>query len=313
MIFFSIIIPNYNHEEYLEDRILSILNQTYNNFEIILLDDNSNDNSKAIIHKYKNYPQVTHVLFNEINSGSPFKQWKKGIELAKGDWIWIAESDDIAEKYFLEKMMILVQKNPAVSFAYCDAYIKDEITAGNYLEVFSDIKNKKFQTDKWKYTYISPGEKELNESLKWMCTVNNVSSVLFNKKHFLETIDQIQQYRYHGDWMLYILLAQKGNIAYTSETLNTYRDHPKNHSKADNYIQNSKKECFAILNYLLQQVNITQKKELINYFTKYYVGFGLIKEKGFAKKGLFRAYRKINKALAFKVLFRLLKNRMKTI
>ena len=98
----SVIVPNYNHASYLKQRIDSILNQTFQDFEVIILDDCSTDNSLEVLSHYKNHNKVSHCVFNDTNSGSTFKQWDKGIQLAKGEWIWIAESDDWAEPEFLE-------------------------------------------------------------------------------------------------------------------------------------------------------------------------------------------------------------------
>jgi len=102
--FVSVIIPNYCHSRYLDERLTSVLNQTYPYFEIIILDDCSPDNgaSKAVIEKYRENPHVSHIIYNEVNSGSPFKQWQKGFDLAKGDYIWIAESDDSCDCRLLE-------------------------------------------------------------------------------------------------------------------------------------------------------------------------------------------------------------------
>ena len=101
----SVIVPNYNYEQYLPERIDSILNQTYTDFELILLDDASTDGSATLIEKYKDNPHVSHVVINEENSGSPFRQWMKGIVLARGEWVWIAEADDLCEPAFLETCM----------------------------------------------------------------------------------------------------------------------------------------------------------------------------------------------------------------
>src|SRR3954470_8154701 len=101
----SVIVPNYNHSRYLKKRIESILNQTFQNFEIILLDDCSTDKSREIIEQYRNHPKVSHIIINERNSGSTFRQWDKGLQYAKCDWIWIAESDDFSDKYFLSTMV----------------------------------------------------------------------------------------------------------------------------------------------------------------------------------------------------------------
>ena len=101
----SVIIPNYNHDKYLDVRIQSILNQTYQDFEIIILDDCSTDNSKAVIERYRDNDHVSHIVYNEKNSGTTFKQWEKGIELAKGDLLWIAESDDSCDCNFLDSLI----------------------------------------------------------------------------------------------------------------------------------------------------------------------------------------------------------------
>ena len=107
----SVIVPNYNHAAFLHDRISSILNQSYQNFELIILDDCSTDNSLAIIEQFKEEKAVSHVILNTKNSGSTFKQWEKGLNLAKGEYIWIAESDDFADRQFLERAVEILDEN----------------------------------------------------------------------------------------------------------------------------------------------------------------------------------------------------------
>jgi glycosyltransferase involved in cell wall biosynthesis len=77
----SVIIPNYNHSLYLKQRIDSVLNQTFQDFELIILDDCSSDSSKEIIEQYRQNPKVSQIIFNQINSGSVFKQWAEGNHL----------------------------------------------------------------------------------------------------------------------------------------------------------------------------------------------------------------------------------------
>ena len=98
----SVIVPNYNYARYLKARIDSILNQTFQDFELILLDDCSTDNSAEVLEGYRTHPLVAHLVVNTQNTGSPFAQWFRGIGLAQGEYIWIAESDDLAEPTFLE-------------------------------------------------------------------------------------------------------------------------------------------------------------------------------------------------------------------
>lgn len=97
----SVIVPNYNHAPYLKERLDSIYQQTYQNIEVILLDDFSSDNSVEVLKQYaRKYPHNTRLIVNEENSGKVFRQWNKGLSLAKGELIWIAESDDYCDVNF---------------------------------------------------------------------------------------------------------------------------------------------------------------------------------------------------------------------
>ena len=112
----SIIIPNYNHARFLDERMQSVLGQTYQNFEVIILDDRSTDNSREVIEKYRSNPKVRKILFNDTNSGSPFRQWKKGMELASGD---------SCEPTFLESLVPCFA-DEHVAFAFCRTTKVDE-------------------------------------------------------------------------------------------------------------------------------------------------------------------------------------------
>jgi glycosyltransferase involved in cell wall biosynthesis len=99
----SVIVPNYNHSQFLSERLDSIINQTYKDFELIILDDASTDNSIDVINQYLNkYPELIRFQPSTNNSGSPFVQWDNGIKLAKGEFVWIAESDDVAPTKLFE-------------------------------------------------------------------------------------------------------------------------------------------------------------------------------------------------------------------
>src|SRR5436190_523139 len=118
----SVVIPNYNHAEYLKQRIDSVLTQTYADIEVIILDDCSTDNSRAIIESYRGHEKISHIVFNEQNSGNTFQQWDKGIQLTKGEYIWIAESDDWCEITLLETIINGLQQNTDCVLGYCQSY-----------------------------------------------------------------------------------------------------------------------------------------------------------------------------------------------
>lgn len=102
--FISVVIPNYCHSKYLTQRIESVLNQTYQNFEVIILDDCSPDNglSRFVIEKFRDNFRVSYIIYNEENTGNTFMQKEKGIRVAKGDLCWIAKSDDCCELNMLK-------------------------------------------------------------------------------------------------------------------------------------------------------------------------------------------------------------------
>jgi glycosyltransferase involved in cell wall biosynthesis len=114
----SVVIPNYNHARYLRQRIETVLRQTFQDFELILLDDCSTDESRSILSNYARDPRV-RLEFNDVNSGSTFKQWNKGVRLARGEYVWIAESDDYAEDRLLRQFVSVLEADPEVAYVYC--------------------------------------------------------------------------------------------------------------------------------------------------------------------------------------------------
>src|ERR1700722_7019269 len=100
----SVVIPNYNHARFLTRRIETVLQQTFQDFEVILLDDCSTDESRTILSSYAKNSKV-RVEFNSLNSGSAFKQWNKGVGMARGEYVWIAESDDYADERLVERLI----------------------------------------------------------------------------------------------------------------------------------------------------------------------------------------------------------------
>jgi glycosyltransferase involved in cell wall biosynthesis len=116
----SVIVPNYNHAPFLRQRIDTVLTQTFQDFELILLDDCSIDDSRFILSSYVSDTRV--LEFNATNSGSTFKQWNKGVRLAHGQYIWIAESDDYADPHFLESFVAVLESKPEVVFASCRSW-----------------------------------------------------------------------------------------------------------------------------------------------------------------------------------------------
>lgn len=214
----SVIVPNFNHARFLPMRFDSILQQTFQNFEIIVLDDCSTDNSKEIIERYRTNSKIARVVYNSKNSGSPFKQWKKGIKLAQGKYVWIAESDDFAEPIFLEKMVALLQNGNGL--AYCRSSDVDE--NGN-------VKSNFFWADgldenRWKSSYQNNGTDEIKNYLVYRCTIPNASACVF-QKNLAPLKCGFDKMRYCGDWLFWIKLLENSTVAFDASTLNHFRHH----------------------------------------------------------------------------------------
>mgnify|MGYP000545476786 CR=1 FL=1 len=107
----SVIVPVYNVQEMLEECILSILNQTYEDFEIILINDGSTDSSGEICDYYKAKDSRVRVIHNH-NKGVSFSR-NCGLQTAKGEYIAFCDSDDTYESIFLERMVSTIEKSRA--------------------------------------------------------------------------------------------------------------------------------------------------------------------------------------------------------
>lgn len=259
----SIIIPNYNHEKFLAERIESVLSQTFQDFEIIIIDDASTDLSREVLKNYSNQPQISHFIINGENSGSPFGNWYKGIKLAVGKYIWIAETDDFAESFFLERTIFEIQNKENTVLVYTDSKIID--SNGFSLGFWSDNKNSFFKTQKWSHDYSVNGLDEILDFLLYRVTINNVSAILFNK-FFLEKInfEKLEKFKNAGDLYTYISLALQGNISYISSPLNNYREHSNNISKVNTrngIIYRELLECFEIVLDFLKENKFLSNKE----------------------------------------------------
>lgn len=245
----SIIIPNFNHSQFLNQRIDSVLGQTYQNFEVVLLDDASLDNSREIINQYANHPKVSHVVLNDRNSGSVFSQWFKGIALAKGNYVWIAESDDFCETDFLEKVMQVFDSDNELGLVYTGSYSIDAI--GNTLWTSPNTDS----IDKWK------GVDFINEKMVKGNAIYNASMAVFNKKFITKETDIIKSFSFCGDWLFWILLAKNAKVAYVGKLLNYFRNHDKDLS-GKSYQSGLYFKEYKILLKELQDRNIISSKKM---------------------------------------------------
>jgi glycosyltransferase involved in cell wall biosynthesis len=226
----SVVVPNYNHASYLMQRLDSIYGQTYSNFEVILLDDFSNDSSTDILKKYASeHSDNTTLVINERNSGGVFNQWKKGLEIANGELVWIAESDDFCDENFLETMVPFFQnKAVMLSFARTDFVSGEPISKTWTSEEYLSDLSINFKAE----SFIKSAHETVKSGWVVKNIVPNVSSTVFRNPGKIKLLEDPKwlSLRMCGDWVFYLHLIRGGLVAYSSKTTNYYRQHKSNTS-----------------------------------------------------------------------------------
>lgn len=202
----SVILPVYNSEKYLESTIQSILNQTYRNIEIIILDDASNDNSLNIIKRYEALDERVKVICLTSNQGCAVAR-NIGLKEATGDYIAFIDSDDLWMPDKLEKQ-IAVLKTTDAGLSY---------TGYNMIDSKDSIIKRRCV--------------KKVVSIKEMLKENNIifSSVVCKRKVIMDL--QFKKEWYHEDYV-FLLTLQKNNIKFLgiNDVLVNYRVHRKGRS-----------------------------------------------------------------------------------
>lgn len=274
----SVIIPNYNYEEYISERIDSIINQTYPIYELIILDDCSTDNSVKIIEeKIKNIKNISiKFIKNRKNSNSVFSQWQLGLKNITGDYFWIAEADDLCDKEFLQESINIFEKNKNIILYYSNSKKIDEngkVFSEDVLD-YMDI----FNTGKWNNSYINDGRDEIVECLSNNNTILNVSSVVWkNSDIYMNIFEEAKNFKIAGDWYIYYKVLEHGDIAYNNKSLNYFRKHTDSVSSSVN-INLEYKEVYQIQEEIKQKYKLSKAIIEKQIMRRKYMGFCEVKD-----------------------------------
>jgi hypothetical protein len=160
--------------------------------------------------------------FNDVNSGSPFKQWNKGVGLALGRYAWIAESDDYADEHFLERLVPILESSPKMQFGYCRSWCVRE---GNRLDGFAETQFAGMDHFSWAADYCEDGREVCRKYMVRANIVHNASAVLFRKAVYEQVGGADSAMYICGDWKLWAAMALEGSVAYVCEPLNYFRFH----------------------------------------------------------------------------------------
>ncbi len=233
----SVIIPNYNNENYIGEAIESILNQTHKNLELVVVDDCSSDNSINVIKGYKDNRII--FLQNDSNSGSSFSR-NRGIKTAKGKYIACMDSDDIALPKRLEKQIDFMEKNPDIG-----------VCGTNFYKIKMDKLTKQIWTKCQKHNTIK-------SSLIFSCPMLHPSVVMKadilkgNKLFYNTDVKGAEDYEL---WAKLIQITKFHNI---QEPLMQYRIHSNQVSvvikeKQKNELRETRNEIFKKIGIVLSE------------------------------------------------------------
>lgn len=244
----SIIMPNYNHAPFLRERLDSIFAQDYANKEVILLDDASTDESRVILNDYAARPEVKHVILNDTNSGNTFMQWEKGLSLATGDYIWIAESDDVADSTLVSRLVSALEQSDAlIAFAHSE-WIDER-----------GVIIPRNRDKQWKSDFVMEGVPFVKKYLLGYSHICNASAVLFHRSA-LGGVDMqhVKQYSASGDRLFWISIALQGKVTYIAEPLNRFRQHTNKVSGGAEYEGRNILQDYAIYTHVAPRLCLSR-------------------------------------------------------
>ena len=226
----SVITASYNYEEYIKETIESVINQTFSDWEMIIVDDGSKDNSVEVIKSYCEKDERIKLLQHENGENKGLVETiRLGVKEAKGEWIVFLESDDtISPDYMAEKIKI-AEENTNIKFIFNDVNLFGEESA--IKEIYDEYFVEFYKT--------MPNLKTRQDYIDAFKTKNIVPtfSVVMMKKEIFETLKFDSVVSQWIDYYLWTQLAPKYDFYYLPQKLTNWRMHKSsyNNKKTSSY------------------------------------------------------------------------------
>ena len=262
----SIIIATYNHAKFIEQTIDSVLSQSYYNFELIIVDDGSTDNTNQVVGKYED-SRIKYILID--HSGRPATPRNEGISISKGKYIAFLDSDDLWMPDFLEKSLQYFNIDKNIGVVTSKLYFinsNSDITYNTFHDSIAD--NEIFGFDKLFFQ-----------------NVVNLSAAIVRRECLEKTGNFNESNKFRGveDYHLWLRISSEYKIYFLSQVLGYYRKHEEgistniNQQLANKY--NTLIDISKNFPHLIKPINRSAYKQiktiqirlLKNYIKKYYL------------------------------------------
>ncbi|HFE9683147.1 TPA: glycosyltransferase family 2 protein [Clostridium perfringens] len=249
----SVIIPVYNAEKYIEKCINSLCNQTFDNYEIIIIDDGSSDNTELVVNKYKN--RYKFIKYYKKNNGGVSSARNYGLSVANGKYVIFVDSDDWCEKNLIE-----------VAYKKINEFKVDWLIYGYYIE----FQNKTINTIKNDINILANNKKEIAKCIKLLeekmliaspwTSIYRMDILKENNIKFNENLDFGEDVLFNLEYLeaiesVYILnLPLYHYVKFDKKTLST--KYVKNRFEKMNYNIKKRKEVYDKFNMVSDEYNI---------------------------------------------------------
>jgi glycosyltransferase involved in cell wall biosynthesis len=216
----SVVFTSYNHEEYLQQAIESILGQTFRDFELIIVDDCSTDGSRLILESYRDIREISLYLL-ESNTGSYVKASHYGALKAKGKYLLFAQCDDYSEPNQFSRLMEAIRNHQDAGVVFSRSKLVNE--TGSLISDDFSIRQQSFRKKCKSDTMITG--LEMRAFLSYACVIPNLSAALMRRDLYFEVGGLPEKYIMAADWAFWLSMAEKTNFYYIAECLNNFRQH----------------------------------------------------------------------------------------
>lgn len=251
----SVCIPTYNYARFLSETIDSVLKQTFTDYEILIIDDCSHDNTKEVVSDYASRDERIRFKVNPVNIGM-VNNWNLCLMEARGEYIKPVFGDDLlSSTNALEKMVSLLDSDPNISLVGSARNLID--TTSRVMRVLAHFKD----------DVVLPGEEVINRCLSEQKNlVGEPSIVMFRKKDAERGF--IPHYKQIVDLEMWFHLLEKGKFAYMNEPLCSFRIHAAQQTEKNTRSFTALEDSFHLYDEYMNKPYIT-----INAFHKGYIRY----------------------------------------